>query len=367
MSNSSIRLGDGVSIHPWANIYDSAIGDETKVAAFVEIGGSTVGKRCKIQAHAYLPPGVVLADDVFIGPGVRFTNDRYPRIGGEWSPVETRVERGASIGAGAILLPGVTVGAGAVVGAGSIVTRDVPPGSTVVGNPARIHADVGESKRDVLMILQPRSIPHAIASLEALEIDKVWFRAMTEEQLAPRLNRFIVQTQYRNYLIVSDDVCVPKASLAKVRELLKCFPAVTGYCRMDSRSPQVNLTRTPVTMKNKKYPEWSDYDFYRFDEVQQFSEPFLSWFGGWSLTGLRRELWIDVPFRVNPTTLAQTDFESAYRLAKLGIPFMTHRDAVIEHLKRNSRDLRKEHWLIGKQPPSIEWERNGVRESLPLD
>lgn len=123
-------------IHPSANIYDSSIGEGTKVAAFVEIGGSTVGARCKIQAFAFLCPGVTLEDEVFIGPHACFTNDRHPRAVGPWTREETIVRRGASIGANATILPGVVIGAGAVIGAGSVVTCDVPAGETWYGNPA---------------------------------------------------------------------------------------------------------------------------------------------------------------------------------------------------------------------------------------
>ncbi|MCC7424386.1 MAG: N-acetyltransferase [Planctomycetaceae bacterium] len=100
------------------------------------MGGATIGERCKIQAHAFLCPGVTLEDEVFVGPGARFTNDRNPRAVGPWSLEETIVRRGASIGANATILPGVTIGEGATVGAGSVVVRDVPAGATVKGNPA---------------------------------------------------------------------------------------------------------------------------------------------------------------------------------------------------------------------------------------
>lgn len=122
-------------IHPSANLWKSTIGEGTRVAAFVEIGGAVVGRNCSIQAFAFLCPGVTLEDDVFVGPHVCFTNDKHPPSGGlHWKPI--RVGRGASIGAGSVILPGVTIGERAVIGAGSVVTKDVPPGETWYGNPA---------------------------------------------------------------------------------------------------------------------------------------------------------------------------------------------------------------------------------------
>ena len=124
-------------IHPSANIYDSEIGEETKVAAFVEIGGARIGRGCKIQAFTFICPGVEIGDYVFVGPHVVFCNDRYPRAVGEWSRENTRVGTGASIGAGAIILPGITIAEYATVGAGAVVTADVAAGDVVAGNPAR--------------------------------------------------------------------------------------------------------------------------------------------------------------------------------------------------------------------------------------
>jgi UDP-2-acetamido-3-amino-2,3-dideoxy-glucuronate N-acetyltransferase len=119
------------------NIYDSVIGKNTMVAAFVEIGGSTVGDDCKIQAHSFLCPGTKIGNRVFIGPGVIFCNDKHPRATGGWTCEGATVEDGASIGAGAIILPGVTIGKGAMIGAGAVVTKDVGPGIQVVGVPGR--------------------------------------------------------------------------------------------------------------------------------------------------------------------------------------------------------------------------------------
>src|SRR6516162_3001652 len=143
-----VKLGKGVKIHAFTNLYGCEIGDDVKIGTFVEIQkGAKVGNRCKISSHTFICEGVMIEDEVFIGHNVTFINDRYPRatngngaLQGEadWKCVSTRVKRGASIGSGATLLCGITVGERALVGAGSVVTRDVPAGATVAGNPARV-------------------------------------------------------------------------------------------------------------------------------------------------------------------------------------------------------------------------------------
>lgn len=133
------KIGKGTIVRDFVNLYGCEIGKNCRIAAFVEIQrGVRVGNRCKIQAFAYLPTGVTIEDEVFIGPHVTFTNDKLPDLrASSWEVVPTRVCRGAVIGAGATILCGVTIGERAVVGASAVVTRDVPPGATVVGNPAR--------------------------------------------------------------------------------------------------------------------------------------------------------------------------------------------------------------------------------------
>ena len=142
-----VKLGKGVKIYGFTNLYGCEIGDEVKIGTFVEIQkGSKIGNRCKISSHSFICEGVELEDDVFVGHNVVFTNDRYPRATAngrlqteaDWECVPTLVKRGASIGSGAVLLCGITVGEGAMIGAGSVVTRDVPAGATVAGNPARV-------------------------------------------------------------------------------------------------------------------------------------------------------------------------------------------------------------------------------------
>src|SRR5450631_3022558 len=142
-----VKLGKNVRLIGFVNLYGCEIGDESKIGTFVEIQkGATIGRRCKVSSHTFICEGVTLEDEVFVGHNVTFTNDLYPRAtnaeGGlqteaDWRCITTRVKRGASIGSGATLLCGITIGAGAVIGAGSVVTKDVPAGAIVAGNPAR--------------------------------------------------------------------------------------------------------------------------------------------------------------------------------------------------------------------------------------
>ena len=143
-----VKLGSGVRIFGFVNLYGCEIGDESKIGTFVEVQkGARIGRRCKVSSHTFICEGVTLEDEVFVGHNVTFTNDRFPRAtnpdgslqtDADWKCEPTVVKRGASIGSGTTLLCGLTVGEGAIIGAGSVVTRDVPPGAVVAGNPARI-------------------------------------------------------------------------------------------------------------------------------------------------------------------------------------------------------------------------------------
>ncbi len=142
-----VKLGANVKLSKFVNLYGCTVGDNTKIGAFVEIQkNATIGSNCKIQSHSFICEGVVIEDGVFVGHGVMFTNDKYPRSatkGGslqteqDWSVVPTYVRKGASIGSNATILCGVTIGENAIVGAGSVVTKDVPANTIVAGNPAR--------------------------------------------------------------------------------------------------------------------------------------------------------------------------------------------------------------------------------------
>jgi UDP-2-acetamido-3-amino-2,3-dideoxy-glucuronate N-acetyltransferase len=133
-----VQFGDDVVVLSFTNLYGCRIGDRTRIGPFVEIQrGAVVGADCKIQSHTFICDGVTIEDEVFVGHGVMFVNDKRPRAAGEWELLPTVVERGASIGSGAVILGGLRIGSGALVGAGAVVTRDVARGEVVAGVPAR--------------------------------------------------------------------------------------------------------------------------------------------------------------------------------------------------------------------------------------
>jgi acetyltransferase-like isoleucine patch superfamily enzyme len=149
-----VRLGVDVKIYSFVNAYGCEIGDESRIGAFVEIQkGVKIGRRCKVSSHSFVCEGVTIEDNVFIGHGVMFTNDRFPRATNpdgspqseaDWRVIPTAVKKGASIGSNATIMAGVTIGEKAIVGAGSVVTRDVAPSTVVAGVPARLLRTLGD-------------------------------------------------------------------------------------------------------------------------------------------------------------------------------------------------------------------------------
>jgi UDP-2-acetamido-3-amino-2,3-dideoxy-glucuronate N-acetyltransferase len=153
----NVKLGRNVAIHhqELINLYGCQIGDDTKIGAFVEIQKNAfIGSGCKISSHTFVCEGVIIEDEVFIGHGVMFINDRYPRATSngklqteeDWKVIETRIKRGASIGSGAVVMCGVTVGEKALIGAGAVVTENIPDFAIVVGVPARVTGDIRQKE-----------------------------------------------------------------------------------------------------------------------------------------------------------------------------------------------------------------------------
>jgi acetyltransferase-like isoleucine patch superfamily enzyme len=153
----TVKFGEGVKVYDFVNLYGCEIGDHSKIGTFVEIQkGAKIGRNCKISSHTFICEGVTIEDDVFIGHNVTFINDMYPRStvegGGlqteaDWACIPTLIRKGASVGSSVTVLAGVTVGEKAIVGAGSVVTKDVPPGTIVAGNPARPIRKITEEKK----------------------------------------------------------------------------------------------------------------------------------------------------------------------------------------------------------------------------
>ena len=153
--DDNVTMGNNVKLSRFINLYGCSIGDDTKIGAFVEIQkNASVGNRCKISSHTFICEGVVIEDNVFIGHGVTFTNDTYPRATAsngdlqtetDWQVQQTIVKKGASIGSGATILCNLIIGENAMVGAGSVVTRDIPANAVVAGNPARVRRYVSEN------------------------------------------------------------------------------------------------------------------------------------------------------------------------------------------------------------------------------
>jgi len=133
------EIGEGTRVHDQVNLYRCKVGKNCKIDSYVYMEeGVVIGDNCKIRPFVFIPTGVTIGDDVFIGPNVTFTNDKYPKVKGEWTLLPTLIKRGASIGANSVILPGITIGEEALIGAGSVVTKDVPARAIASGNPAKV-------------------------------------------------------------------------------------------------------------------------------------------------------------------------------------------------------------------------------------
>jgi len=202
-----------------------------------------------------------------------------------------------------------------------------------------------------LIVLHPREIPECVKSIAYLPIDKLYMKAFSEPELVEPINDFIKNTNYDNYLILSDDVIVSRKALFLVEQLLENHEAATGYCLMSQDTTYANVTRGPLRQSVATWPVLEDYDFYDIEEIRKFQNPeFCSWFGGWCLTGFQRGLWLENPFRVMSATGCQSDYATCILYNK---PIMCHRDAYVEHLRLHVDGPCKRNWLVGKQKPEM--------------
>jgi len=211
-------------------------------------------------------------------------------------------------------------------------------------------------KKNCLIVLNPREIKRCLDTIRSLEIDKLFMRGFCEPDLCRPIHDFINRTNYDNYLILSDDVIVDNSALKLVVELLEDCEAATGYCLVSQEDPFVNITRSPLRRSIDYSPLLNDYDFYYKKEVESFVNPiFVTWFGGWCLTGFSRRLWLENPFRIMPSGV-QSDYATCI---SYGGKILCHRDAYVEHIKSGLNNECREGFLVGKINPEMIYEAYG--------
>ena len=213
-------------------------------------------------------------------------------------------------------------------------------------------------KRNCLIVLNPREIEVCMSSIRSLNIDKVYFRAFDEPNLCGPINTFIRKNDYDNYLVISDDVIVTNEALSLVTDLLERHEAATGYCLVSQEDDFVNVTRAPLAKRQgfQYGPILSDYEFYYKREVELFQNPiFVTWFGGWCLTGFSKKVWVSNRFTVMPSG-RQSDYATCFNYSK---KLYCHRDAYVEHLKEGHLKANHENFLVGLVEPEIIHEVNG--------
>lgn len=211
--------------------------------------------------------------------------------------------------------------------------------------------------KNCLMIMNPRNIPIVMENFDKINIPKVYFRAFTEKELEDVINNFILDTNYDNYILTSDDVIVTQEVVDIVEKNLETYKVFTGYCNMTIKSKLVNLTDEPITLINNKYPISQDYKFITFKDVEKKNtDIFKTYLAGFALTGMRRDLWLKYPFKVylmnsNDKKGVSSDHNLSIRLNSDNIPIYTHKNAFVKHLKGSPITYNK--WLLGKIKSSV--------------
>lgn len=207
--------------------------------------------------------------------------------------------------------------------------------------------------KDVLMVMNPRAIPSCIEAIKSLDIPKVWFSAYTEAQLEAEVNRFVEETQYENYLMVSDDLMVDKKSLAMIRRTLEDREVVTGWCRQRPGSKVSNILLRPhgpislfrfMSMTRYVDAYLPSFSFATLEQVRAQRPVFRTYFVNFCLTGMRRRLWLYYPFKTR-NSHGGSDYLASTRLERDKVPMWCVRDAFMEHLKSLA------FWKVGKEQP----------------
>ena len=211
--------------------------------------------------------------------------------------------------------------------------------------------------KEVLLIMQPREIPEAISSFKALDISKVWFRAFTEEEAVERMNSYVERSDFDYYYIGCDDCVADQEALDSIRTWMDGdVPIATGWCLVSQEKDLVNLTRNPVVYSNGIYARVEDYDFLSIGEIRGMPHVFDTYFAGFALTAIRRDIWMRYPLKVNEHTRQQTDVEFSNRVLGAGVPIMAVRNACVHHLKQQHDVSLKLNWIVGEREPEVEEE-----------
>ncbi len=224
-----------------------------------------------------------------------------------------------------------------------------------------------------LMVMHPREIKEVMNSIDQFDMPKVWFRGYNSLEIGPVMNKFVEETNYDNYIITSDDLILFPEAMRIIVDFPVEYPVVSGYCNMFVGSEHVGLCSKPLTMVNGICPQESDYELMTQEEVDNMpTDIFETYFLGYSLTRLSRELWIKYPFKkyiirsgrnfTGNLKGVSSDHHISMRLIQAGIKMYTHKQAFVYHLKpaqANSRhgSTLRTNWLVGKETPSVIWEK----------
>lgn len=205
---------------------------------------------------------------------------------------------------------------------------------------------------NLLIVFNHRIIPRCLSALTSLKYKKAWIQYYNETNACKRLNEIVMNTMFDNYILIADDVEPTQDTLDIVHSLSIQHNLVTGYCKLAQDSDYANVCRSPVTQKNGVFATWADYEFYHLDEIKQFQvSKFVSWFGGWCMTSIPRELLLEYPIKT--INECQSDYNFSYQIGRKGLHFVSHKDAYIEHIKENKDRSLMSGNMVNKLIPRV--------------